>query len=107
MLLVCEKRMAGGRPRKDEEDQGTRHIRAFEDLANMIGWIHHFTNEKVANIIDPILRPEILDQYAEWKTKAERMARAEGQVFKPGKVPAPPGKKGKSKSESQTDQDQS
>lgn len=82
----------GGRPRKEDGDQGTRHVRVFNDLADMVGWIHFFTGESVAQILDPMLRGPLVKQYADYEPRAEAIKKAGGQVpgSKSRRKPPPP-----------------
>lgn len=88
----------GGRPTKHEGGRGTRQIRVFEDIADMLGWVYHFREqaggrESIAQIVDPLLRAQVVALYEPYRPAveaiqaAERAAREAGQAAKkkPGK----------------------
>lgn len=85
----------GGRPKKDEGEKGTRHVRVFEDLADMIGWIYYFESKEektsVAQIIDPLLREKVQERYAPYAARVKKMEEAEAEEPRP-----PAGKKSQS-----------
>jgi hypothetical protein len=74
----------GGRPKKSDGEKGTRHVRVHEDLASMIGWIHHFesqeSNVTVAQILDPMLRDQVIERYAPYAEVVRKIQEAEKTV---------------------------
>lgn len=48
-----------GRPRKEDGDAGTKQIRVFDDLGEMIADLSEVLPKSTAQICDPLLRPEI------------------------------------------------
>ena len=81
----------GGRPKKSEGEKGTRHVRVFEDIADMLGWVYHFREqaghrESVAQIVDPLIRAQVAAMYEPYRAAveaiqaAERAAREAGQA---------------------------
>lgn len=99
-MILLDKRMAkgrGGRPRKEEGERGTRQIRAFEDIADMLGWICHFEGGSVAQILDPMLRAQVAARYAPYAGAVEAIKAAENgaRTAASAKTPKPsPRKKG-------------
>lgn len=82
----------GGRPKKADGEQPTRHVRVNADLAEMIGWIHHFKNQgdrnvSVAQILDPLLREQIAEMYAPYKAAVEKIKEAEQGATQPHRKP--------------------
>jgi hypothetical protein len=83
----------GGRPKKAEGEKGTRHVRVFEELADMIGWIYYFESQQektsVAQILDPMLREQVLKRFEPYQDRVKRMQEAESQAPPPasGKKP--------------------
>lgn len=58
--------MAGGkagRPKKGAEAGSTATLRVFSDLAEMIGWIVRLDGVSSANLLDPLIRPQISARY--------------------------------------------
>lgn len=53
--------MAAGRPPTGRQ---TRPIRVSEDLAEMLGWIAELSDDSVAEIVDPLIRPDVERRYA-------------------------------------------
>lgn len=76
MVQVLEMAQKGGRPKKGDEG-GTRQIRVAEDLANMIAWIARIKGIHVAQLIDPMLRPDVLAQYGEIERDVGKIQEAE------------------------------
>lgn len=91
-MLLLDRHMAkgrGGRPKKADGDRGTRHVRVFEDLADMIGWIYHFEGGSVAQILDPLLREQVATRYAPYAAAVAQIKSAESGARKAAPVPAP------------------
>jgi hypothetical protein len=97
-MFTLESPMAkgrGGRPKKSDGEQPTRHVRVFEDLADMIGWIYHFESQEektsVAQILDPMLRAQVAARFAPYAEKVKKILAAEQEA---PQLPAS-GKKGR------------
>lgn len=71
-----------GRPTKAEGDQGTRLIRAFDDLADMISWIVRVEGGTTAQLIDPMIRPQVVARYTKHLAVVERIKAAEEELRK-------------------------
>lgn len=71
----------GGRPRKDEGDNGTRQVRVFEDIAAMLADLALVHPKSTAQLCDPLLRPEITELHKKYKLQidAAKAAQAEAQ----------------------------
>jgi hypothetical protein len=54
----------------------TRHTRLAEDICDMLGWLAEFSGDSVADIADPILRPEVERQYARIRDRVETIKAA-------------------------------
>lgn len=74
------KQKTNGRPTAEEGPANTRLIRTFEDIADMIAWIVRIEGGTTANLIDPMLRPEITARYEKHKETIERIRKAEEEV---------------------------
>jgi hypothetical protein len=74
--------MAKDARKKTVKDDGTKQIRVFDDLADMIGWIIKLEGGTVAKLIDPILRPEIVAKYARYEKQVEQLKKAASQLPK-------------------------
>ena len=74
------KQKSKGRPTSEEGPANTRLIRAFEDLADMIAWIVRVEGGKTANLIDPMLRPEVTARYEKHRETIERIRKAEDEL---------------------------
>lgn len=80
MLLVTGAAMPagrGGRPKKTDGGQGTKHVRVFADVAEMIAWITRIKGNNSAQLLDPIIRSSIVSQYKILEREIEAIKRAE------------------------------
>jgi len=73
-----------GRPPKPDAE-GTRMLRVNNDLADMIAWIVRVAKKKdpsytAAQLVDPLLRPQILVKYKLIESDVERIKRAENSA---------------------------
>jgi hypothetical protein len=75
----------GGRPKKADGEMGTKHIRAMNDVAEMIGWIHRFEGIAVAQIVDPMLRGPVTARYKRYEEQVEAIKLAEAAAQKKGR----------------------
>lgn len=84
MLTLREPRMSnkGGRPFATEGERGTRQIRVFEDMADMIGWITRINGGSAAQLVDPLIRESIESAFKMIEADVERIKRAEAEVRK-------------------------
>lgn len=69
-----------GRPPRDEGDRGTRQIRVFEDLGEMISWIIRVEGGTTANLLDPMIRAQILARYTKHQDVIAKLKAAEEAV---------------------------
>jgi hypothetical protein len=87
MLTLQRPTMAStqrGRPPKDE-DEGTRMVRLYTDLADMIGWIVKLSGKKgytAAQLVDPLLRPQIVARYDQIKPQVDKIKKAQAEAKK-------------------------
>lgn len=64
---------AGGRPPKENGDQGTHHVRIYSDLGLMIADLADLLGKSTASICDPILRADVEALWNEHRPQIERM----------------------------------
>jgi hypothetical protein len=78
MLLIPRKKMARGRGRpKNPDDLATRQLRVHADLAEMVAWIVRVQGGTVAQLLDPLVRPQIVARYEMLRSHIEAIQRAE------------------------------
>lgn len=70
----------GGRPRKDEGDHGTRQVRVFEDIAEMVSWIVRVEGGTTAKVIDPLVRAQLTVRYLKHKDVIDKIKKAEDEA---------------------------
>lgn len=58
------------------ERRTTRHLRARVDLMDMISDICDATGRKMADYVDPLLRPQVLADFARFKPQIEKRKKA-------------------------------
>jgi hypothetical protein len=81
--VLAEPMMAkGGRPKRDEGDRGTRHVRVNEDIADMVSWILRVENVSSARLLDPLLRAAILARYKKHEKAINMLKSAEEEARK-------------------------
>jgi hypothetical protein len=73
-----------GRPKKPDEE-GTRSVKLNADLVEMIKWIVHITKRdrpgySAAQLVDPLLRPQIMARYKVIEQDVEKIKRAEASA---------------------------
>lgn len=66
-----------GRPRKDDTEPGTRMVRLFEDLADLLSDLSLVLPKTIAQIVDPLLRPEIELLHERYKAQIETVKAAQ------------------------------
>ena len=71
----------GGRPLSGDE-HGTRQIRVFEDIADKIAWIVRVRGGSAAQLLDPLIRPEIESLYHLYEDAIKRIMAAEDALRK-------------------------
>lgn len=57
----------GGRPKKDDGEQGTRQVRVFDDIAEMLADLSLVHPKSTAQILDPLIRPEVEELHRKFK----------------------------------------
>ncbi len=65
------------RPKQDATDGGTRHLRVYGDLADMVGWIVRIEKTSSAKLVDPLIRPQITARYKQIEKLVEQIKKAE------------------------------
>jgi hypothetical protein len=73
-----------GRPKSPD---GTRQVKLFSDLADMISWIVTLANDPkvtAASLVDPLLRPQIVARYERVRPQVERIKKAQAEAQKAG-----------------------
>lgn len=82
----------GGRPKKEAGEAGTRGVRVYADVAEMLGWILRVDGGTSAGLLDPLIRPQVVSRYAAIEGAVEAIKRAEAQAARVRKGPgAKPG----------------
>lgn len=66
-----------GRPRKGSGDRGTKHVRVFDDAAEMIGWIVRIEGGSSATLLDPMIRAQLTARYLKHKDVIDKIRAAE------------------------------
>lgn len=61
----------------DDGDRGTHQIRVHSDLGEMISWIIRVEGGTTANLLDPMLRAQILTRFERYKDEIEELKKAE------------------------------
>lgn len=64
------------RQRREKGESGTRQIRVYDDLADMIGEILEVEGGTAAAFIDPLVRPQITAKHAQLETEIQRIRKA-------------------------------
>jgi hypothetical protein len=84
VIAISESRVAKGktkgRPTASEGPANTRLIRAFEDIADMLAWIVRIEGGTTANLIDPMLRPQVTARFERHRETVDRIKKAEDEV---------------------------
>lgn len=88
MLLVARPMMTRrkiGRPKAEEGDAGTGLVRVFEDIRDMLSDITLVKPDmKTAQILDPLIRPEVTRIWEKFKAQiedAKNAARIAGEAL--------------------------
>lgn len=66
-----------GRPKKGSGERGTKHVRVFEDAAEMIGWIVRIEGGSSATLLDPMIRAQLAARYLKHKDVIDKIRAAE------------------------------
>lgn len=87
---------------EEKKEPAERNVRAYIDIANMLGWINFLERKKprkdrrwgsVAQIVDKLLREDVVDLYEPIEKDVLKMAKALGLEPPPGQtVPKSPGR---------------
>lgn len=92
--MTLERRVStpkGGRPKRDESGQGTRQVRVFDDVADMLSWICEVQRLSSAVVLDPLIRNVIQRRYTElYPTIRKVKALADEAAVVAGHEPGPP-----------------
>lgn len=69
----------GGRPKKDSEKGGTKHVRVNGDLAEKLSWVLQALGPEYssARLLDPLIRGPILRMYEENEAAITAMQKAQ------------------------------
>jgi hypothetical protein len=80
-----------GRPKKLTDEDRTTHVRMKQDLAEMLRWVARVQNQNVADLVDPLLRPQIISRYAARLDLIQQLKAAEdAAAVAEGRDPGPP-----------------
>lgn len=66
--------------RGDASEEATKQVRVFEDLGEMISMIVRVEGGTTANLLDPMLRPQITTRYGRHKEAIDRILAAEREL---------------------------
>lgn len=73
MELLLGRRMGKtGRPPKSAGDAGTKQVRVFEDLAEMLSDLSLVHPKSTAQILDPLIRAEVEDLHEKYRPQIEK-----------------------------------
>lgn len=72
----------GGRPKLGEGDRGTRQTRVFEDIADMVAWISRVKKVSAAQILDPMVRPQVAAMFKAIEPEVEAIKKADAALKK-------------------------
>ena len=61
----------------DDGDAGTRQVRVFEDVGEMISWIIRVEGGKTANLLDPMIRAQVTARYQKHREVIDKIRAAE------------------------------
>lgn len=64
---------SGGRPRKSEGDMETSHVRVYADIKEMVTWLAEFQGKTQAQILDPIVRDQVITLYSKIEDRVEKI----------------------------------
>lgn len=68
---------ASGRPRKADGERPSRHVRVFEDMAEMVKWIGRVEGIGAAQLLDPLIRAPITARYKRIEKDVKKIIKAE------------------------------
>lgn len=72
MELLLRPRMGKqGRPPKNAGDRGTKQVRVFEDIADMLSDLSLVYPQSTAQILDPLIRAEVEELHEKYLPKIE------------------------------------
>lgn len=80
-VTVTQMSRKRGRP-KNEAHQGTRMVRINDDLADMLSWVARVEGGTVAQLVDTILRPQIIAKYQKYEPVIRAIQKAEAELEK-------------------------
>ena len=63
--------------KSDESEAGTRQVRVFEDVGEMISWIVRVEGVKTSNLLDPMIRAQVTARYQKHKEVIGKIRAAE------------------------------
>jgi hypothetical protein len=70
----------GGRPKADEGDRGTRQVRVFDDVADMLSLLVRVLGTNTAQLLDPMIRPDLESLYEQHRPAIEQIKAAEERL---------------------------
>lgn len=71
-----------GRPPKEDGsgDAGTRMVRLYNDVADMIGWIVELEGGTAAQLLDPLIRGPIIARFERIKPQVQKIKKARDEA---------------------------
>lgn len=79
-MLVIEKRARMAKGIKSESSEETQQVRVFPDLGEMISLIVRIEGVKTANLLDPMIRPQVTARYNRLRPAVEKILAAEKEL---------------------------
>lgn len=70
----------GGRPTLSAGDQGTRQVRVFADLADIISVLTDVLGQSCAQLLDPMIRPDLEALHDRYRTQIDAVLQARKAV---------------------------
>lgn len=70
------------KPTAEPMEKGTRQVRVYEDVGDMISWIVRVTGENTASLLDPLVRAEITEKYMRYEEQIKKIKAAEDALKK-------------------------
>lgn len=77
MVTLLGPRMGKQRADGDDAEKGTHQIRVHADLGEMISWIIRVEGGKTAQLLDPMLRAQIVARYEKYRDEIELLRKAD------------------------------
>jgi hypothetical protein len=67
---------------RDESEKGTRQVRVFDDVGEMISWIIKIEGGTTAALLDPMIRDGVVARYRRHEEAIKKIRAAEEELEK-------------------------